>query len=100
MGSGFATLVLMVLGAVVVAVFSKRLRPFFNARPGRRDLPRHLGTLMLNPKCSVAMIQAGQQTLLLGLTAANVTLLAKLPPMPEAPPESREEAADELLRLQ
>jgi flagellar biogenesis protein FliO len=100
MGSGFATLVLMVLGAVVVAVFSKRLRPFFNARPGRRDLPRHLGTLMLNPKCSVAMIQAGQQTLLLGLTASNVTLLAKLPPLPEAQPEIKDEAADEELRLQ
>ena len=99
MGSGFATLVLMVLGAVVVAVFSKRLRPFFNARPGRRDLPRHLGTLMLNPKCSVAMIQAGQQTLLLGLTASNVTLLARLPP-PEPPPEIKDEAADEELRLQ
>jgi flagellar biogenesis protein FliO len=98
-GSEFAAPVLMVIGAAAVALFSRRVGPFFRQRSVRRGLPRHLGTLMLNPKCSVALVQAGPQTLLLGLTAASVTLLAKLPPIAEEARESEKET-DEEIRLQ
>ncbi|HEY2990909.1 MAG TPA: flagellar biosynthetic protein FliO [Candidatus Binatia bacterium] len=103
-GSEFATPALMVAGAVAVAVFSRHLRPFFQQKSGRQDFPRHLGTLMLNPKCSVALVQAGEERLLLGLTASNVTLLTKLGPVaeearPQAEKEPNKESNEEI-RLQ
>src|SRR5258705_1542437 len=79
-GSELATPALMVVGAAVVALFARRLGPLFQKKSARSDFPRHLGTLMLNPKCSVALVEAGGQTLLTGVTAASVTLLAKLAP--------------------
>jgi flagellar biogenesis protein FliO len=54
---------------------------------------------MLNPKCSVAMVQAGEETLLLGLTASSVTLLTKVPATAQDTHESKKEAAEEI-RLQ
>ena len=98
-GSEFAAPALMVVGAAAVAVFSRRLGPFFNHKSGRSDFPRHLGTLMLNPKCSVAMVQAGEETLLLGLTASSVTLLTKLPSTPQESHETKKEPSEEI-RLQ
>lgn len=89
----------MVVGAAAVALCSRRLGPFFQHRSGRSGFPRHLGSLMLNPKCSVAVVQAGEETLLLGVTASSVTLLAKLPPAPPEPPQDRKEAGEEV-RLQ
>jgi flagellar biogenesis protein FliO len=47
---------------------------------------------MLNPKCSVALVQAGEETLLLGVTASSVTLLTKLPAITEQ--TAAEESAD------
>jgi flagellar biogenesis protein FliO len=78
-GSDMATPALMVVGAAVVALFSRRLGSLFHPKAERRNLPRHLGSLMLNPKCSVALVQAGSETLLLGVTATSVTLLTKVP---------------------
>jgi len=104
MGSEFATPALMVVGAAAVAIFSRRLRPFFQQKSGRRDFPQHLGTLMLNPKCSVALVQAGEERLLLGVTASTVTLLTKLGPVAEqARPQTKTEAnkeSNEEIRLQ
>jgi flagellar biogenesis protein FliO len=99
LGSEFAAPALMVVGAAAVALFSRRLGPFFQHRSGRSDFPRHLGSLMLNPKCSVAVVQAGEETLLLGVTASSVTLLAKLQPAPPELPQDRKEAGEEV-RLQ
>jgi flagellar biogenesis protein FliO len=99
LGSEFATPALMVVGAAAVALFSRRLGPFFQHRSGRSDFPRHLGSLMLNPKCSVAVVQAGEETLLLGVTASSVTLLTKLPPAPPELPQERKETSEEV-RLQ
>jgi flagellar biogenesis protein FliO len=98
-GSEFVAPALMVVGAAAVAVFSRRLGPFFHHKSARSDFPRHLGTLMLNPKCSVAMVQAGEETLLLGLTASSVTLLTKLPSTPQDTHETKKEASEEI-RLQ
>jgi len=86
----------MVVGAAAVALFSRRLGPFFQHRSARSDFPRHLGTLMLNPKCSVALVQAGEETLLLGVTASSVTLLAKLPPAPPEMAAGEKEAGEEI----
>jgi flagellar biogenesis protein FliO len=99
LGSELATPALMVVGAAAVALFSRRLGPFFQHRSGRSDFPRHLGSLMLNPKCSVAVVQAGAETLLLGVTASSVTLLTKLPAAPAEPPPDRKETGEEV-RLQ
>jgi flagellar biogenesis protein FliO len=98
-GSEYAAPVLMVIGAAAVALFSRRVGPLLQKRSAKRGLPRHLGTLMLNPKCSVALIEAGRQTLLVGLTASSVTLLAKLPPLEDEPRENEAEA-DAEVRLQ
>jgi len=87
-GSDMATPALMVVGAALVALFSRRLGAFFHPKAERRNLPRHLGSLMLNPKCSVAMVQAGNETLLLGVTATSVTLLTKVPNSAAAAEES------------
>jgi flagellar biogenesis protein FliO len=78
-GSDLATPALMVVGTAAVVLFSRRLGSFFHPKAERRSLPRHLGSLMLNPKCSVALVQAGSETLLLGVTATSVTLLTRLP---------------------
>ncbi|HTM08478.1 MAG TPA: flagellar biosynthetic protein FliO [Verrucomicrobiae bacterium] len=96
-GSELATPALIAVGAAVVALFSRRLGSFFQPKATRRDFPRHLGSLMLNPKCSVALVQAGPQTLLLGVTASSVTLLAKLPAIDDTAPELSD---DEEGRLQ
>lgn len=96
-GSDMATPALMVVGAAVVALFSRRLGSLFQPKAERRNLPRHLGSLMLNPKCSVALVQAGGETLLLGVTAASVTLLAKLPNA-EAPAEDSADTDDDRLQ--
>jgi|GEM_PF-3245635 flagellar biogenesis protein FliO len=96
--SELATPALMVVGAAVVALFARRVGSFFQPKAGRRDLPRHLGSLMLNPKCSVALVQAGSETLLLGVTAASVTLLAKLPPSGEPAPEESSDDAESRLQ--
>jgi len=86
-GSDLATPALMVVGAAVVALFSRRLGSFFQPKAARRELPRHIGSLMSNPKCSVALVQAGEETLLLGVTASSVTLLTKLAATSEATAE-------------
>jgi flagellar biogenesis protein FliO len=91
-GSDLATPALMVVGAAAVALFSRRIGSFFQPKAARRELPRHLGSVMLNPKCSVALVQAGEETLLLGVTASSVTLLTKLPAITEQ--TAAEESAD------
>ena len=96
LGSDLATPALMVVGAAVVALFSRRLGSFFQPKAARRDFPRHLGSLMLNPKCSVALVQAGPHTLLLGVTASSVTLLAKLPAVDETAAEASDDGEGRL----
>jgi flagellar biogenesis protein FliO len=96
-GSDIATPALMVVGAGVVALFARRLGSLFHPKAQRHNLPRHLGSLVLNPKCSVALVQAGSETLLLGVTATTVTLLTRLANS-EAPAE--DSAATEDSRLQ
>lgn len=97
-GSELAMPALLVAGAAAIAMFSRRFGGFFQPRAARRGLPRHLGTLMLNPKCSVALVEAGKQTLLLGVTASSVTLLARLPAAEGDAGAGEEEIAEERLQ--
>ena len=76
------TLSLLVIAGVGLAAIAYRLLPAA-ARRYRADGPlRHLGTLPLSAQCSIALVRAGKETLVLGLTHNAVTLLAKAPPEP------------------
>lgn len=63
------------LGAILAA---QRFLPRLGQRLQSMGNLQSLGVLTLTPQCSVAMIRAGQETLVLGLTPQAVTLLTKV----------------------
>jgi flagellar biogenesis protein FliO len=71
------TFSLLLAGIVGLAFIARRLLPLLGQRYQPRSSLKHLGTLALTPQCSVALVEAGQETLVLGLTPHHVTLLAK-----------------------
>ena len=78
LGSMMSALALVVAAVFGVALLVRRLLPVF-AQHSRGDRsPKRLGMLALTPQCSVAVVRVGQETLVLGLTAHNVTLLTKI----------------------
>lgn len=75
---GEMTTVGLVLGGLVfIAILARRLQPLLAQRGGSKGALKHLGTLALTPQCSVSLVQVGKETLVLGLTPQNVSLLAK-----------------------
>ncbi len=67
---------LMALGGLVMVV--GRLLPLFPKGRAFSAPLRHLGTLPLTSQCSVALVQIGRETWVLGLAPSAVTLLAKV----------------------
>ena len=54
-----------------------RWLPFAGRRSGLGTAVQHLGTLPLTPQSSLALVRVYNETLVLGITSQNVTLLAK-----------------------
>ncbi len=55
----------------------QRLLPRLKQRVQAAGRLQMLGLLALTPQCSVALVQAGRETLVLGVTTQTVTLLMK-----------------------
>jgi flagellar biogenesis protein FliO len=70
-------LLLLVAGIVGVALLARRFLPLLGQKYRPEGTLQHLGLLALTPQCSVALVRAGQETLILGLTPHSVTLLTK-----------------------
>lgn len=86
LGRMIGTLFLLLAGVVGVAILARRFLPLNGQRNPRQGPLQPLGLLALTPQCSVALVQAGQDTLVLGLTPQTVTLLTKVAePTPRNP---------------
>ena len=69
---------LLVLSSLFGGVFFlRRLAPHIMQRYQTAEALQHLGLLTLTPQCSVALVRARQDILVLGLTPQTVTLLTK-----------------------
>jgi len=68
-------LVGLLAGGYVIQKFVLQLGQRFRAA----EYIKPLGLLTLTPQCSVAVVRAGRETLVLGLTPHAVTLLTKTP---------------------
>lgn len=71
------TLSLVLAGIVSLAVIARRFLPLLGQKYQPESPLKHLSTLALTPQCSIALVRAGQETLVLGLTSHSVTLLTK-----------------------
>ncbi len=60
-----------------LAYAARRFLPLLRDKYRSRGILRHHGTLALTSQCSVALVQAGRETLILGLTPNSVTLLGR-----------------------
>jgi flagellar biogenesis protein FliO len=69
---------LLLISAASLWLIARRLLPLCGQSQRPESPLRHLGTLPLTPPCSVALVRAGQETLVLGLTSQSVTLLTKI----------------------
>ncbi len=67
----------VIAGMVALAFVARRYLPLLGKNFRPRGSLKQLGILALTPQCSVALVQAGEETLVLGLTPHNVTLLTK-----------------------
>ncbi|MBI3304281.1 MAG: flagellar biosynthetic protein FliO [Deltaproteobacteria bacterium] len=76
-GQVIGALALVLAGMVGVALLIRRFLPQLGSRYRPAGPLQHLGLLALTPQCSVALVRAGQETLVLGLTPHAVTLLTK-----------------------
>jgi flagellar biogenesis protein FliO len=85
---------LIVAGIVSLAVIARRFLPLLGQRYQPASPLKHLGTLVLTPQCSVALVQAGQEMIVLGLTPQQVTLLTKARKDEEAGGESLQLTVD------
>jgi flagellar biogenesis protein FliO len=72
-------LVLVLVGFIGLAFAVQRFLPRLGRRFQLMGRLQALGVLTLTPQCSVALVRAGGETLVLGLTPQSVTLLTKLP---------------------
>ncbi len=78
------SMLLVTGGLILVAVVAHRLLPLLKRNGGPNHPLKHLGSLALTPQCSVALVQIGGETLILGIGAQSVSLLAKASgPAPE-----------------
>ncbi len=68
---------ILVAGMGGLAFAAHRFLPALKQKYRSRGPLKHLGILALTPQCSVALVQTGEETLVLGLTPHAVTLLAK-----------------------
>ncbi|MBI3758032.1 MAG: flagellar biosynthetic protein FliO [Deltaproteobacteria bacterium] len=68
---------LLLIGLLAGAYAVQKLAPKIGRRFLAADHLKPLGLLTLTPQCSVAVIRAGSETLVLGLTPHAVTLLTK-----------------------
>lgn len=71
------SLSLVIAGMVGLAFVVRRYLPLLGKNFRPRGPLKQIGILALTPQCSVALVQVGEETLVLGLTPHNVTLLAK-----------------------
>ncbi len=70
---------LLLVGCIVGGgILLRRLLPLLGQQRRVEGVLRPLGLVTLTPQCSVALVQAGRATLVLGLTTQAVTLLAKI----------------------
>jgi flagellar biogenesis protein FliO len=70
----FTCLLFVLFGGIILA---QRFFPRLSQRLQSIGKLQTLGMLTLTPQCSVAVVRAGRETLVLGLTPHSVTLLTK-----------------------
>ncbi len=71
--------VIVLVSLIGLACGVRRFCPQVSQRFRARNHLESLGLLALTPQCSVALVRAGQEMLVLGVTPQAVTLLAKMP---------------------
>jgi flagellar biogenesis protein FliO len=76
-GQMIGALLVVLCSFLGIALLARRFMPQLVQRYQPGGALQQLGLLTLTPHCSVALIRAGQETLVLGLTPQAVTLLAK-----------------------
>src|SRR5258705_6640635 len=69
--------VLLLVGLLAGIYVIQKFIPHLGQRLRAAEHIKPLGLLTLTPQCSVAVIRAGRETLVLGLTPHAVTLLTK-----------------------
>lgn len=77
LGHIVGTFLLILVSLAGTAFLIRRFLPHLSGRSLARGDLQPLALLTLTPQCSVALVQAGQETLVLGLTSHAVTLLTK-----------------------
>lgn len=78
-GGEMTTLSFVFGGMLGVAVVARRFLGQLGRRSPLNGFLKHVGTLPLTPQCSVALVRAGKETLVLGVTSQSITLLRKIP---------------------
>lgn len=76
----FSLAVVLILMAVLARVLRNRTMPGLGRPSVRRDLLRIVARQALSRSASVAVVQAGERALVIGITDAGVNLLAELDP--------------------
>jgi flagellar biogenesis protein FliO len=66
-------------GKFSISGFFRGFAPLFGRRASLGKSVEHLGTLPLTAQSSLALIRFNHETLLIGITTQNVTLLARAP---------------------
>ncbi len=98
---GTGSVLALALFGVVFLI--RRGLPFVRTRYQTRGELQQLDVLALTPQCSVALVQADQDVLVLGLTAQSVILLTRTPakavPQPSSPDARERPTAGRRLRL-
>lgn len=72
-------MVLLLVGLIAGSYVIQKFVLQFGQRFRAAEYIKPLGLLTLTPQCSVAVVRAGRETLVLGLTPHAVTLLTKTP---------------------
>ncbi|MCS6924372.1 MAG: flagellar biosynthetic protein FliO [Candidatus Binatia bacterium] len=78
MGQTIASVALLLMSVVACGLVVRRCRQWSGRGAAVGHSLQHLGTVALTPSCSVALVQVGRETLVLGLTSQSVTLLTTL----------------------
>jgi len=81
----FATYPIIFGGIIGAAYAAKRFLPRLNLRPNLGCVLEQLASLPVGPQCSVSVIRAGDEKLVIGITPHSITLLSKsgFPPTAE-----------------
>lgn len=86
-GFSGALLAVALIGLLGVIIAVPRFLPRLGQHLQSMGKLQSLGVLTLTPQCSVAVIRAGRETLVLGLTPQTVTLLTKTYDLDAGPEE-------------